>query len=225
MPLRWPRRAAWTLTVLLALAALFYPTDLRDYRPRKPDAPALARGVEHYGRHLNTLLQVGLPLVMRDLTGLKQLLIIGATAGGTVHVLKRVLNDVEVGGTRLGRRPHSTDSKQNMPSGHSSLAASGAWFVARRYGMHYLWLLGPMTLMTMYARVALDAHTFSATLAGALLGLLITIRFTTRFSRPSGLPYRPPIHAQADASRPGSGPDNRQTARCETARTPHPPAP
>ena len=172
--------------MVVAVAAMIFPNDPARYQPRNGAAHPLVIGTEQYGRYLNTALQIGLPIVLRDWVGLKQLAIVAAASTLATHGLKRGLNDVTVFGSRLGRRPHSDLSKHNTPSGHASLAASGAWFVARRYGMQYLWMLAPMTLLTMYARVMLNAHTVSATIAGALVGLLITALFTTR--RPTPLP-------------------------------------
>ncbi|MFU1913132.1 lipid A 1-phosphatase LpxE [Bordetella avium] len=179
LPLSYPaaRLKLLGLGWCLAIAAMVFPYDHDKHV--SPDAPAAAWAVEHVGRHLNTLMQISMPLLTRDWVGLKQLLVVAITAAATVHGLKRLLNDVEIAGNRLGQRPHSASSKHNMPSGHSSLAASGAWFVARRYGLIFLWILAPMTLMTMWARVMLDAHTIWATLAGALLGILLTDLFTT----------------------------------------------
>ncbi|MFU1908453.1 lipid A 1-phosphatase LpxE [Bordetella hinzii] len=173
------------LAWVLAIAAMLLPYDHDKHIPHDGKNSRLVLTVEYGLRHVNTALQLGLPLLTRDWTGLRQLAVVAIAAGGTVHGLKRALNDVEIAGTRLGRRPHSANSKHNMPSGHASLAASGAWFVARRYGLRYLWLLGPITLMTMWARVMLDAHTAAATIAGALIGLTLTDKFTTARSSPA----------------------------------------
>jgi membrane-associated phospholipid phosphatase len=43
-------------------------------------------------------------------------------------------------------------------------------------------ILIPVLLATMYARVMLDKHTISATLAGAATGLLVAGLFSTKFS-------------------------------------------
>lgn len=182
LPLSISNIGRWTIGLILfvAVAAMIFPNDHADYQPRNGAAHPLVVGTEGYGRFLNTALQVGLPIVFRDWVGLKQLAVVAVVSITATHGLKRGLNNVTVFGSRLGRRPHSELSKYNTPSGHSSLSASGAWFVARRYGLHYLWMLAPMTLLTMYARVMLNAHTISATIAGALLGLLLTALFTTR---------------------------------------------
>jgi len=76
------------------------------------------------------------------------------------HGPKRLLNDVEIMGTRLGQRPNSTTSKHNMPSGHSTLAGACAYFLMRRYSIWFGVIVIPVLLLTMYARVMLDKHTF-----------------------------------------------------------------
>nr|WP_284702424.1 phosphatase PAP2 family protein [Herbaspirillum aquaticum] len=68
-----------------------------------------------------------------------------------------------------------------MPSGHSSMASSAMYFVGRRYGWWHLIYMLPILLMTMFARVALDAHTISAVLAGALAGIVGAALFTSSF--------------------------------------------
>ncbi|MBM3408982.1 MAG: phosphatase PAP2 family protein [Betaproteobacteria bacterium] len=148
-------------------------------------APPVSRGavqpvaqwvvwVENQGRFVNTVAQIALPLMTRDILGLKALIWVTLTGTSATHGLKRTLNDVDMSGVRLGQRPSSEDSRHNFPSGHSALASSGAVFVAARYSRYWLLLLLPMTLATMYARVALDAHTWSAVIAGAALGVLFT---------------------------------------------------
>ena len=117
---------------------------------------------------------------MRDWKGAGQ--IIGVIGAGIVasHGPKRLLNDVSIMGTRLGQRPSSKTSKHNMPSGHSTLASAGGWFMARRYSMWFLLLCLPITALTMYARVMLGAHTVSATIAGTILGVLVAALFVRR---------------------------------------------
>lgn len=133
--------------------------------------------VENQGRFANTIAQIALPLVTRDVLGLKALVWVALAGTTTTHGLKRTLDEVDIRGVRLGQRPSSSDSRHNFPSGHSALASSGAVFVATRYSRYWLIVLLPMTLATMAARVALDAHTWSAAIAGAALGVLFTWPF------------------------------------------------
>ena len=95
------------------------------------------------------------------------------------HGPKRLLNDVEIMGTRLGQRPHSTDSRHNMPSGHSTLAGACAYFMVRRYSIWFGIIVIPVLLFTMYVRFMLDMHTISATIAGAGTGILVSAIFAT----------------------------------------------
>ncbi len=136
--------------------------------------------VEDQGRFANTALQVLLPLAMRDVEGLRRLAWIAVLGTASTHGLKHALNNVDVSGVRLGQRPSSQTSKHNMPSGHSSLASSGAVFVCRRYGWRWGLLLWPMVLAVMYTRMALDAHTLAAVVMGVALGVLFTWRLSAR---------------------------------------------
>ncbi|GAB4267934.1 MAG: hypothetical protein Kow0013_18310 [Pararhodobacter sp.] len=191
--LRLPRtqiahhRGTFLAALLLIAAAVVYPSDTDSYRYEGAQ-DALIQGVEHYGRHVNTVLALAVPIVLRDWVGLKQLAV--ATVAGIVatHGPKRLLNDVWIGDTRLGQRPRGPDSNHNMPSGHSALASAVIWFLGRRYSWWWALITVPITLLTMYARVMQNAHTISAVIAGCLIGLLVTALFVThrRAARPSG---------------------------------------
>lgn len=174
----------WLAAFLLLLAVELYPSNLKTgygYSKLGPPAPIVTH-TEDWGRLTNTVLQLAVPLMLRDVTGLKQL--VPVTIAGIVasHGPKRLLNNVVVGETRLGQRPYGTQSKHNMPSGHSTLAASAVVFLVIRYGLIWALITVPVLLLTMYTRVALDAHTISAVIAGALTGGMSTALFTTRRS-------------------------------------------
>ena len=140
----------------------------------------VANWVEHEGRYVNTALQVALPLLTRDVEGLRRLAVIAVVGTLSTHGLKRALDGVHVSGVRLGQRPYSADSRHNMPSGHCSLASSGAVFVCRRYGWKWGWLLWPMAAAVALTRMSLDVHTLAATVAGTALGVLFTWRLSRR---------------------------------------------
>lgn len=181
------RQFAFQLALLLCLfSSLFYPSSIEadTSSSNAEDSGWLVRHTEDYGRYINTFLQVALPLATRDLTGLKQLMLVAVTGTLATHGMKRALNDVKIMGTRLGQRPSNTNSKHNMPSGHASLAGSGAYFVCRRYGLRFALFVVPILFMTMYTRVILDAHTVSAVLAGSLIGILTAALFTTKYQWP-----------------------------------------
>lgn len=169
----------WALALCILLGASVYPTDLdRRYRESKNGQQnPFVMGVETVGRHVNTALPFVLVLATRDAVGLKQLA--GITVVGILgsHGPKRLLNDVEVWGTLLGERPSSPSSKHNMPSGHATLASAGAYFVMRRYSFWFGLIVLPVLGLTMYARVMLDAHTVSATIAGAMTGMIVAALF------------------------------------------------
>jgi lipid A 1-phosphatase len=172
----------WFVAFAMLLACQFYPSDLKNgYGYSKIDPPnQLVRHTEDWGRLTNTVLQIAVPIVTRDIMGLKQLLPITVGAILASHGPKRILNDVVVFETRLGQRPSGPKSKHNMPSGHSTLAASAVVFLVLRYGFVWALITVPILLLTMYTRVMLDAHTISAVIAGALTGGMSTALFTTR---------------------------------------------
>ena len=168
---------------IIVLSSL-YPSDLeKDYSTTRggQDMPFVV-GTEKYGRHINTLMPFALALISRDKNGIKQLLIITVSGILASHGPKRFLNNVQIMGTRLGERPFSPTSNHNTPSGHSTLAGASAYFVMRRYSWWFAIVVIPILLSTMYARVMLDQHTISATVAGAATGLLVAALFSTKFS-------------------------------------------
>lgn len=170
---------------LLIGGALVYPSDINGVYAvcRAAGKTALVQGTEKYLRHVNTAVPIATVIVLRDWKGAGQIL--GIVGAGIVasHGPKRLLNDVSVMGTRLGQRPSGPNSQHNMPSGHSTLASAGGWFMARRYSWWFLVLCLPVTALTMHARVMLGAHTVSATVAGALIGVVVATLFTSRWRR------------------------------------------
>ena len=169
---------------LIITAASIYPSDLEnDYAvSRGGHEMSFVVATESYGRHINTVLPFALALILKDKEGLKQLGFITVAGILASHGPKRLLNDVEIMGTRLGQRPSSPTSKHNTPSGHSTLAGACAYFIMRRYSTWMGLIVIPVLLATMYARVMLDKHTVSATIAGAATGLLVAGLFSTKFS-------------------------------------------
>lgn len=159
--------------------SIFYPSDLPSYRDTPRSEHALVTGTEKYGRFINTIAQVALPIFKRDPVGMVQNLYIGVAGTFMTHGLKRALDPVVILGVRLGERPYG--GRHNMPSGHASLASSAVYFVGRRYGWWHLLYLVPVLLLTMLARVELDAHTVSAVIAGALIGIFSAALFTGKY--------------------------------------------
>jgi membrane-associated phospholipid phosphatase len=174
-----PRGLIGWLMLLIVLATA-YPTDIGSY-PHEAEGGAAVMVADHYGRFINTVVQVALPVLMRDPVGAMQLAYVAIGTTIFTHALKRLVNDWHVGRTRLGERPGGPHSKHNMPSGHSSMSSCAVYFVCRRYGLRYALLMVPVLALTMYARVALGAHTISAVLCGALIGFVVAAIFTSRY--------------------------------------------
>lgn len=173
-----PKRFILACAIGVILSGLF-PSDVQSYRTGDtPGDGSIADIVDKYLRFTNTIAQVALPLLMRDPVGMAQSVYLSAGTTLATHGLKRLVDKWEIAGTRLGERP--TGGEPNVPSGHSSMASCAAYFVSRRYGFVHLIYLLPILLLAMYARVALDAHTVSAVIAGTLLGLLMAALFTSR---------------------------------------------
>lgn len=165
--------------VLLFFVSSLYPSDMAYYSARQRDNGQAVRLADHSARFVNAAVAAGLPLLMGDAVGFVQGLYVAAGTTVATHLLKYGANNFVVLRTRLGERPYGRDSRNNMPSGHSSMASCTMFFVIRRYGRKYAWLLVPFTLLTMYARIALKAHTLSAVIAGCLLGIIVAMIFTS----------------------------------------------
>jgi len=171
---RWDH--VMTISIVVFLLALVMPSPPIALSNNQT-APDWVHWVENQGRFTNTILQVALPVITRDLVSLKALAWVALTGTAATHGLKHSMNLVEINGVRLGQRPSNENSRHNFPSGHSSMASSGAVFVAVRFGWYWLLLLLPITFATMYARIVLDAHTLTAVIAGAALGVFFTWPF------------------------------------------------
>jgi membrane-associated phospholipid phosphatase len=190
------------LLILAFLACVFFPSDLDDYSRHLSDTKAgqLEYITEHYGRFVNTALQVGLPILLGDKVGLVQLGYVAVSSTILTHGTKHLVNNWHVKGTRLGERPSRPTSKHNMPSGHSSMASCAMYFVCRRYSFWFAFLLIPILLLTMYTRVMLHDHTVSAVLAGAFVGILSGVIFTSRWQRDRRSNTSQPDNANAESA-------------------------
>ena len=187
-------RVLWLLGLAAFLVSTFYPTDLASYVSREgvSSAPGLAHVTERYVRYVNPVLQVAIPVLLRDREGMVELVKVAIATTLATQVTKHALNNVHVMGTRLGERPNpypgrpSRDFENNnfnMPSGHSSMSSCGAYFISRRYGWKWALIALPVLLLTMFARFSLDKHTLSAVISGAMLGILMTAIFTTPYRK------------------------------------------
>jgi membrane-associated phospholipid phosphatase len=179
LQVRRPSRFVYACVIGVLLVPLF-PTNLQSYRaPHAGEELTVALITDHYIHNVNTIVQIALPILLRDKIGMLQGFYVGLSNAIATHILKFLVDSWTVEGTRLGQRPLDADSRFNMPSGHSSMASSAAYFVSRRYGIvHALYLL-PILLLTMYARVTLNAHTITAVITGALVGFLVAALFTS----------------------------------------------
>lgn len=164
------------------LLSIVFPTDLLSYRATPVDTSPLVVGTDHYGRFVNTAVQAALPIVTGDSIGFVQLVYVALGTTAATHGLKFLLDKTQVWDARLGERPNG--GEHNMPSGHSSMASCAVYFVCRRYGWWHALYMVPILLLTMYARVQLEAHTIPAVIAGALVGILMAAIFTGKRRQP-----------------------------------------
>src|SRR5205085_147420 len=87
------------------------------------------------------------------------------------------LSKVVFNTTGLGRRP--TGGRMSFPSGHTTLAASGAAFLTERYGWQYGIGAWAVTGFVAYSRVDEGMHHWWDTVAGAALSYGISLLFVT----------------------------------------------
>ncbi len=125
---------------------------------------------------LNPLTALGISYFKSDWEGLAQISkTIGVNFVAT-HVLKRGLNNVKLGDYQLGERPNGGDF--NFPSGHTSAAFSGAWYLHKRYGIRYSAAPLAGAVFVGYSRIHSDHHDLAGVLAGAAVGILSAEIFT-----------------------------------------------
>lgn len=182
-----PKFYVWLLVVMFFVVAHF-PVDSEFYQTkRSDDSGFFVTATDKAIRFTNPILQFAIPIAMRDPVGFVQSINASLFAAITSHGLKIALNNQYTidGKRRLGERPNSPNSKHNMPSGHSDMSAIALFFITKRYGYKTttlkitLLFIFFVLISTMYARVMLDAHTISATIAGAALGLISVLLFVS----------------------------------------------
>jgi membrane-associated phospholipid phosphatase len=110
----------------------------------------------------------GMTLFFRDWDGAKQL---GESLLATALVTE---------GLKLAVREKSPNGEPHaFPSGHTSIAFSGASFLQRRYGWGYGIPAYLAAGFVGYTRVATDHHRTHDVIAGAAIGILSNVIFTT----------------------------------------------
>lgn len=175
------------LTIIFFIVC-FYPSDAKFYDIKRSDKSGqFVYLTENYARFLTTIAAVVVPIYKKDIVGVAQMLNIGISTTISTHFFKRAFNSVKsANDVRLGQRPYSPKSNHNMPSGHSTMVSCEALFLIFRYGLKgankklFALFLLLVCAATMYARVMLDMHTISATIAGFLLGTINAMIFTSQ---------------------------------------------
>lgn len=121
----------------------------------------------------------------KDVQGFKQL---GLTTVSTLIVTeaaKKTFNHVYIDGRSMGERPNG--SMDNFPSGHTSFAFSGAWYIKKRYGWKYGAAPIAIATFTGYSRIYANKHDLKGVLSGALTGILFAEIFTKTFENNKNL--------------------------------------
>ena len=85
-------------------------------------------------------------------------------------------------------RPNG-DCCESFPSGHTSIAFSGATFLAQRYGHKMVIPAYIMASFVGYSRVYADKHYWEDVLAGAAIGYGLTSLCTKEYIKISYMPY------------------------------------
>ncbi|MCX7117319.1 MAG: phosphatase PAP2 family protein [Legionellales bacterium] len=110
-------------------------------------------------------------LFLKDYQGVLQLALATGVVQGTTEVLKQVVNE---------RRPNG-HCCSSFPSGHTSLAFTGASFVHFRYGFKYSIPLYIGSMYVAYNRVQIKAHHIYDVAFGAGLAVAGTYLSTTKY--------------------------------------------
>lgn len=80
-------------------------------------------------------------------------------------------------------RERPNGGSYSMPSGHASVAFSGASFIQRRYGWEYGIPAYLAATFVAYSRVESDNHFAEDVVVGAAIGIISTYLFTTPYER------------------------------------------
>ncbi|HNT80771.1 MAG TPA: phosphatase PAP2 family protein [Bacteroidia bacterium] len=120
---------------------------------------------------------LGMTLLFKDKTGLKQHALAFASNVVLTHTLKVVV---------AKKRPETSSAYNAFPSGHTAAAFQGAAFIQRRYGWKYGKYAYVLAGMVGYSRIEglNDRHDFVDVLGGAVLGISCSYLFTRLYEEP-----------------------------------------
>lgn len=124
-------------------------------------------------QYIPTIAGYTISLFKRDLEGAKQLTRSTIVTGGLTYGLKEATNS-----TSWGERPNGDSN--SFPSGHTSLACSGAAFLNERYGWEYGWPALAIAATVGVSRVESDKHHVRDVLAGCALAFIVNEFFVIR---------------------------------------------
>ncbi len=139
------------LLLFLFFISTFFPSDSEYYKNKEKNRSFYLYCVEDGLRYTNTALQMMLPILLADKIGIVQAVYVGIGTVVSVQLLKRLLNNIHIGNTRIGERPKGGD--YNVPSGHSAMATSAMMFLIIRYGWRYAFYVVPVSILTMITRL------------------------------------------------------------------------
>ncbi len=144
-----------------------------------PKRDSVIESAGDVGQFLPTLTALAITGYKKDKEGFKQL---GLTVASTMIVTeigKKAFNNVNIDGRPLGERPNG--NMNNFPSGHTSFAFSGAWYIKKRYGWKYA--VAPIAIATFtgFSRMYAHKHDMKGVVSGALTGILFAEFFTKQF--------------------------------------------
>ncbi|UPA28417.1 MAG: phosphatase PAP2 family protein [Verrucomicrobiota bacterium] len=118
----------------------------------------------------------GTTLVKKDTEGMKEWALSCGTSALLTLGIKQATKH-----SSIGRRPNG--GKGSFPSGHTSSAFQGAFFLQRRYGWSYGVPALGLACLTAYSRVKGKYHHWRDIGVGAAMGFLVNLIFTKPYAK------------------------------------------
>lgn len=134
----------------------------------------LIRDLGDYVQHLPALTSLVVIIVKKDKKGFWQFTKSYGTTLAVTYALKYAINKP---------RPNNATDGHAFPSGHTSVAFSGASFLQRRYGWGYGIPAYTVASFVGYSRIKADRHDVWDVFGSIVVGVGSTYLFTTPYQR------------------------------------------